>query len=204
MTSLLSQAGDYLPFFPKPAPRFVTERGTRVHGIIAEFDETPKVAHAAEMVRDAGYRRWDVSTPFPIHGMEESMGQRKTKLPYLVFGAAITGVIAAAAMQWFMNAFDYEFVVQGKDPMDWEAYLPVMFELGVLFSAFAALLGMLALNGLPRFNHPLFSSERFLSVSDDRFVIAIEADDPAFDPEETRALLERAGAVDIDLVEEAE
>lgn len=202
MTSLLSSAAEYLPFIPRPAPRYVTEEGTRVYGMVAEFTDTPSVVHAAEMVRDAGYTRWDVSSPFPIHGMEEAMGQKKTRLPYLVFGAAMAGVTAAVGMQFFMNAIDYRFIVQGKDPYAWEAYLPIIFELGVLFSAFAALIGMLALNGLPRFNHPLFTSERFLATGDDRFIVAIEADDPAFDPEATKKLLEDAGGVNIDLIED--
>lgn len=199
---MIASIPDYVPFLNRPTPRFVTEDGRRVHGMIAEFSTPADVYHAAEKVRDAGYERWDVNTPFPIHGMEEAMGVKTTRLPYLVFGAAISGVLGAAGMQWFMNAFDYPFIVQGKDPWAWEAYLPVMFELGVLLSAFTALGGMFAFNGLPRFNHPLFSSDRFLQTSDDRFVIAVEADDPSFDPDETRRLLESAGGSHIELIED--
>lgn len=204
MSSILSEIGHYLPGFPRPAPRFVTEDGRRVHGIVAEWHETPAVVHAAELVRDAGYKKWDLNSPFPIHGIEEAMGFAKTKLPYLVFGAAMTGVGGAALMQWFMNAWDYEFIVQGKPTDAYEPYVPIMFELGVLAAAFTALIGMLALNGLPRWNHPVFSSERFLGTSDDRFIIAIEADDPSFDPEATRALLEKAGGTNIGLILEDE
>lgn len=202
MTSLLANVGDYIPGFPRPTPKFVTEDGHRVHGIVAEYATPADVYHAAEKVRDAGYKKWDVHTPFPIHGMEEAMGVKRTILPLIVAGAAFTGVGLGLLMQYWMTAIDYEIVVQGKPYGAWEPFVPIMFEMGVLPSAFAALFGMLALNGLPRFNHPLFNSERFLKVSDDRFMICIEATDKNFDPEATRALLEQAGGTEIDLIED--
>jgi hypothetical protein len=119
-------------------------------------------------------------------------------------GAAITGVLTAIVLQWGTSDILYPMVVQGKPYDAWEPFVPIMFELGVLFTAFMCLFGMLALNGLPRFHHPLFSHERFLKVSDDRFIIAIEADDPKFDPVQTRALLEKAGGTHIALIEDAE
>lgn len=202
MASPLAIAAEYLPFVPRPAPKFVTEDGTRVHGIVAEFDTPADVYHAAEKVRDAGYKKWDVHTPFPIHGMEEAMGVKRTILPLVSFGAAVSGVIGALLLQYYTNAWDYEFVVQGKNPRDWEAYIPVTFELGILLCAFATLFGMFALNGLPRFHHPLFSHERFLKTSDDRFMVAIEAEDEKFDPDATRALLESAGGNEIEIIED--
>ncbi|MEL6330171.1 MAG: DUF3341 domain-containing protein [Planctomycetota bacterium] len=198
----LAAIPEYVPGMTRPAPRFVTEEGRRVHGMIAVFDDPPTVYHAAERVRDAGYRRWDLNSPFPIHGIEEAMGVKTTRLPYLVFGAALTGVAGAWLMQQFMNNWDYSFVVQGKPEGAWEPFLPIMFELGVLLSAFTALFGMLAFNGLPRFNHPLFNSDAFLKSSDNRFVIAVEADDKAFDPEQTRELLESVGASEIEIIED--
>lgn len=202
MAKLLAQAAEYLPMLPRSAPKFVTEHGNRVHGMVAEFTTPADVYHAAEKVRDAGYKKWDVHTPFPIHGMEEAMGQKRTILPLISFGAAVTGVVCALLLQYFTNAWDYQFVVQGKNPTDWEPFIPVTFELGVLLCAFATLGGMLALNGLPRFHHPLFNSERFLKTSDDRFMVAIEADDDKFDPDATRALLESAGGVEIEIIED--
>ena len=203
LSNITSAAADYFPMFVrKPAPRFVSESGKRVYGIVAEFSETPKVYHAAEMVRDAGYTKWDVLSPFPVHGMEHAMGVRPTKLPLIAVGAAIGGVAFAAFLQWFTSAFLYPMVVQGKPYGAWEPFMPIMFELGVLFTAFACLFGMLAFNGLPRFHHPLFGHERFYRVSNDRFMIAIEADDPSFDPDKARALLEKAGGTDITIIEE--
>ncbi|MEM0982655.1 MAG: DUF3341 domain-containing protein [Planctomycetota bacterium] len=200
LNDVLAAAPDYIPFLPKPKPRFVTEDGRRVHGVVAEFATPADVFHAAEKVRDAGFKRWDVNTPFPIHDMEEAMGMQRTKLPYIVFGHALLFVLLAWVMQQFMNNWDYYIVVQGKPSEDWEAYVPIMFELAVLISAFTALGGMLAFNGLPRFSHPLFSSDRFLATSDDRFIIGIEADDPSFDPEQTKKMLADAGGSEIDLI----
>lgn len=203
LSNITSAAADYFPMFVrKPAPRFVSESGKRVYGLVAEFSETPKVYHAAEMVRDAGYTKWDVYSPFPVHGMEHAMGVRPTKLPLIAVGAAIGGVAFAAFLQWITSAYLYPMVVQGKPYGAWEPFMPIMFELGVLFTAFACLFGMLAFNGLPRFHHPLFGHERFYRISNDRFMIAIEADDPGFDPDKARALLEKAGGTDITIVEE--
>jgi len=199
---------DYLPIFARPAPRFVSESGKRIYGVVAEFTEAPAFFHAAERCRDAGYTKWDAYSPFPVHGMEEAMGIKRTKLPLMAFGAAVTGVAFALLMQYFMNSdifgtsWNYAFIVQGKPPTAWEAYIPITFEFGVLFTAFTCLFGMLMLNGLPRFHHPLFNSERFLRVSNDRMIIAIEANDPAFDPDATRRLLEEAGGANIELIED--
>jgi hypothetical protein len=203
INTIKSAASDYFPMFVrKPAPRFVSETGNRVYGIVAEFSETPRVYHAAEMIRDAGYTRWDVHSPFPVHGMEKAMGIKSTKLPLIAMGAAVTGVLFAMLLQWGTSAYLYPMVVQGKPYGAWEPFMPIIFELGVLFTAFACLLGMMALNGLPRFHHPLFGHDRFYRVSNDRFMIAIEADDPSFDPKKTRALLEKAGGTDITIIEE--
>jgi hypothetical protein len=201
--SILSTAADYLPFLPRPMPRFVTERGNPVHGIAAEFENAPAVFHAAERIRDAGYTRWDVHAPFPIHGIEHAMGHGKTRLPYIVFAIAMGGALAGWAMQYWMTAVDYTgFTVQGKPYEAWEPFTMILFEIGVLSAAFASLIGMLMLNGLPRWNHPLFSSAKFLETSQGKFMIVVEAEDKAFDPDATRALLERAGGRGITLIED--
>jgi hypothetical protein len=170
---------------------YVTEAGVPVHGVIAEFANPAATYHAAEKVRDAGYSKWDVFSPFLLVGV-----------------GAMTGVTLAYLMQWWMSAVDYPLVTQGKPygslvgEGGWESFVPITFELGVLFSAFTALIGMLALNGLPRHHHPLMKKERFLRVSDDRFIICVEAADDKFDPEATRALLASLGGTNIDLVED--
>jgi hypothetical protein len=201
--SILSTAADYMPFIPKGRPQFVTENGHRVHGLIAEYDSAPAVFHAAEHIRDAGYKKWDVHAPFPIHGIEHAMGHKRTILPYIVFAVGLGGVFAGWLLQYWITAVDYTgFTVQGKPYGAWEPLTMVMFELGILHAAFAALIGMLMLNGLPRWNHPLFSSERFLGASQGRFIIGIEATDKSFDPEATRALLEKTGGRRIEIIED--
>lgn len=192
---------DYFPFIPRPAAKFVTEQGVEVHGVLAEFDTPAAVYHAAEVVRDAGFEKWDVHSPFPIHGMEDAMGMGKTKLPIIVACGAFTGTFLAWLMQYWMSAVDYPLVVQGKPPGAWEAFVPIIFEISVLLAAFTTLFTMLAMNGLPRFYHPLFKKDRFLRMSQDKFGIAIEAADPRFDPAQVRKLLADAGATHIELVE---
>ncbi len=186
---------------------YVTEAGEAIYGLMAEFDTPAALYHAAEKVRDAGYANWDTHSPFPVHGMEEAMGVKRTRLPALVAVCGLTGSGLAFLMQWWMSAVDYPLVKQGKPYGDltqggWQAFIPITFELGILFAAFTSILGMMAFNGLPRWYHPLLKKERFLSSSDHRFFVSIEAQDPKFDPDKTRALLEQAGAKSIELVEE--
>jgi len=181
---------------------FRTESGAVVHGVMAEFASAADVYHAAERVRDGGFSRWDVFSPFPIHGIDEAMGFKRTRLPLLVAVGGFTGVGLALLMQWWMSAVDYQIVVQGKPYGAWEPFVPITFELGVLFAAFTALIGMLAMNGLPRWNHPLLKNERFLRTSDDAFAIVIEAGDPKFEGGKTAQMLESLGASHVELVEE--
>jgi len=203
--TITNAAADYFPMLlQKSSPKFVTASGKPVFGIIAEFDETPDVFKAAKHVRDAGYTRWDVHSPFPIHDMEEAMGMKTTKLPLMAGCAAIAGVSTGALLQWGTSFVLYPTVVQGKPFEAWQPFVPIMFELGVLFTAFMCIFGMLALNGLPRWHHPLFSHDRFMRVGDDRFFIVIEASDPDFDPAKVKKLLEDAGGKHITLLEDAD
>jgi len=192
----------------------------RVHGYLAEFDNVQDLYHAAEHVRDAGYSRWDVHTPFPVHGMDAAMGNPRSILPKLVFCGGITGTTIAFILQtvtqtnfWgktlglnFVQEIveTYPTVVQAKPVDIWTlpAFFPVMFELTILFSAFTTLFGLLALMGLPRWNHPLFTSKRFAKFSDDGFFVCIEARDPKFSQDGTKALLEKAGGKNVELVED--
>jgi len=207
-TKLSDRLAEYFPGVRRSDPLYVTEEGRRVWGVTAEFTDPTVVYHAAEALRDAGYKKWDLHSPFPIHGIEEAMGIKRTILPFISFAAAMSGVAFSFFMQYYTNVWDYLFVVQGKpatpDNWAWEPFVPVLFELGILFCAFATLGGMLLFNGLPRWHHPVFNSDRFLKSSDDRFVIAIDATDDNFDPETTRALLEKSGGTDIELIEDDE
>lgn len=182
-----------------------------LYGLIAEFENVDSVLAAATKVRKAGYRRWDCLTPFPVHGMDHAMGVRPTILPWIVLIAGLTGLGSGLFLCWWSNAtsFDvpyairgYPFLISGKPTFSLPANIPVMFELTVLFSAIAAVVGMFVLNHLPRLNHPLLTVDRLRRVTQDRFFIAIEADDPEFDRDATEAMLREAGASAIEEVTE--
>ena len=161
-----------------------------LYGYLVEFDKVDELLAGAARVRDAGYTRWDAHTPFVIHGLDAAMGVRKTVLPYIVFVAGLTGTTAGILLQWWTNAVDYPFLISGKPLFSLPANIPVAFETTILFAAISALVGMLALNGLPQLSHPLFVNRSFKRATDDRFFISIEARDPLFDPTRTRELLE--------------
>lgn len=179
-----------------------TPEGKDLYGMMAEFANPRDTYHAAEKVRDAGFRKWDVYSPFPIHGIEEAMGLGRPLLPLVVASVGLTMACMGFIFQYFVSGIDYPLVHQGKPPAAWQPFVPITFEIGVLFTAFTALLGMLAFNGLPRWHHPLLCKERFLRTSDDKFIIAIEAADARFDPEQTRKMLEGAGATSVEWVED--
>lgn len=175
--------------------------------ILAEFTSAHDVLHAAEQVRDAGYVRWDTHTPFPVHGMDRAMGLKDSRLGWIVIVFALTGLSGAFVMMHWMNGIDYPTIVGDKPagaPGTLPSMVPIMFELTILLSAFGAVLGMLGLNRLPRHHHPVFASDRFRLASDDRFFISIEADDPKFDVDRTRALLQEAHAHTVEVIEEDE
>ncbi len=185
----------------------------RIYGIMAEFDDIPAVFEAAQKCRDHGFTRWDVYAPVPIHGIDEAMGLKRSKVAFCMGAGALTGLTIAFFIQfWFgagsklpgiLDVFSgYPINTAGKPFFAWEQAVPIMFELTVLLSAFATIGGMLAINGLPRWHHPLFKKDRFLRVSDDRLVIAVEAKDPKFDQKDTHAFLESLGGKHIELVEE--
>lgn len=164
------------------------------YALLAEFENVSDVLHAAGSVRDAGYRNWDVFTPFPVHGMDEAMGLRKSPVGWFTFLGGATGFTCGLLMIWWMNAYDYPLNVGGKPLFSPIFSFPVVYELTILLGAFGSLGGMMILNRLPRLHHPLFKSERFARVTNDKFFIAIEARDPKFNDVETRRLLETTGS----------
>lgn len=170
------------------------------YGFLAQYDDVTSLKRACEQVRDAGYTRWDAHSPFPVHGIDPAMGIQRTRLPYVFMTMGVLGYFAALTMQWWMNAFDYPYIISGKPPFSLPANIPVIFEVTVLFAAVSAFLVTLARNGLPRHHHPLFSSSAFKRATDDRFFIAIEAKDPRYHEIETRELLESTKAVLVEKV----
>ncbi len=173
-----------------------------LYGLLVEFDKVDELLVAARTVRDAGYTRWDAHTPFVIHGLDAAMGVKKTILPHLVFAGGLTGTVAGILLQWWTNAVDYPFLISGKPMFSLPANIPIAFETTILFAAITALVGMLALNGLPQLHHPLFRNRSFKRATDDRFFITIEAADPQFDPDTTRKLLESIGSGRVEEIED--
>ncbi|MBI3880182.1 MAG: DUF3341 domain-containing protein [Verrucomicrobia bacterium] len=170
--------------------------------LLAEFDNPAAAMHAAEKIRDAGFRRWDVHTPFPVHGMDDAMGLKDSKVGYFTFLGGITGFTSGMLMIWYMNGFDYRIVVGGKPLFSPLFPFPVCYELTILLSAFGSLFGMLFLNRLPRLYHPLLKNRRFAGATHDKFVIVVETADAKYSPTETRKLLEAAGSRHIEIVED--
>jgi hypothetical protein len=171
------------------------------YGLLAEFTSAAALLHACERVRDAGYTRWDAHSPFPVHGLDRALGLRPSRVPWAVLGGALLGASGGMLLQWWAATIAYPLVISGKPLFSYPAFVPITFELAVICGVVGGLLAMLHLNRLPRHYHPLFRSTRFERVSDDRFFISIEAADPRFDLEETRAWLASLGAASVEAVQ---
>lgn len=180
----------------------MSNRPVPIYGVIAEFESPGDLVGAARRAREAGYRRLDAYTPYPIHELTEALALPRTKLPMIVFAGGALGFGAALFMQWFASAVHYPLNIGGRPLASWPSFIPITFELTVLFSAFAAVLGMLGLNGLPMPYHPIFNAPRFVLASRDRFFLCIEAKDALFDVEKTSRFLATLGARVVSEVEE--
>jgi hypothetical protein len=174
----------------------------RVYGLLAEFERPEELVAAARGAREAGYRKMDAYTPFPIHGLSDALGFRGTKLPLVVLVGGLLGCATALGMQWFSATIHYPLNVGGRPLASWPSFIPITFELTVLFASVFAVLGMLGMNGLPMPYHPVFNAPRFAFASRDRFFLCIEARDPLFDAANTRDFLATLGAREIVEVEE--
>lgn len=171
-----------------------------LYGVLAEYDTPGELVEAARKVRDAGYTEFDCFSPFPVHGIDEAMGIKRTILPMIVFGGGCTGLIGGVFLQWWMNAYNWPWNISGKPAWSIPANVPIAFELTILLSVFATFFGMWILNKLPQVWHPFFRSERFGRVTDDAFLLGIEARDQRFELEGTTKLLNDAGAVAVEPV----
>ncbi len=173
----------------------------KLYGLLAEFDGPDELLKAARDAHAAGYRKMDAYSPMPIHDLSESMGYDKHRVPTIVLICAMLGACFGFGLQYWVSVIDFPLNVGGRPLLSWPSFIPVTFELGVLFSAFGALIGMLILNGLPRFYHPVFNVPNFERASGDGFFLCIETEDPKFDISETRAFLESLKAKKVDDVE---
>ena len=166
------------------------KREQPLFGLAAEFDSDHSVLKAAEQVYAAGFRRTDAFSPHPVEGLSEAIGFERTGMGLIVGLGGLFGAIGGYFMLWFANVIHYRWNIGGRPPNSWPAFIPITFELAVLCAALAAVIGMLALNGLPMPYHPMFNVPSFTLASRDKFFILIESSDPQFDVERTRAFLE--------------
>jgi len=169
--------------------------------LLVEFDSAASLTKAAEKLRDTGFKKFDCYSPFPIHGLNDAMGVKRSYLGFIVGAAAAIGLGGAFLMIYWMQVIDYPIVVSGKPYNSYQAYTPVIFAITVLLSAIATVVGMLALSGLPKFNHPLFDSKEFQRFSDDGFFVSIEIDDPQYDTQKTPGMLTSLGGKKLEVIE---
>jgi hypothetical protein len=167
---------------------------SRLWGLLAEFPDHESRRLAAHRVRAAGVSRLDAYSPFPLDAVADAIGVRRTRLGWAVLAAGITGAGTGYLLQWWTSAIAYPLNVGGRPLNSWPVFVPVMFELTVLFAALTAIIGTIVRSGLPRLHHPLFAVPAFERATTDGFFLSVEADDPQFDADRTRALLVETGA----------
>lgn len=173
----------------------------KTFGLLAEFKTPADILEAANRVRIEGFRQFDVHTPFPVHGLDAAMGAPASKVPWIVLAGGLTGGSCGLLLQWFCAAVDYPLIIGGKPFFSYQAFVPITFELTILLASFGAVFGMLALNKLPMFYHPVFRAPSFKRATDDRFFLSIECRDPKFDAARTRQFLEAIGGENITVLE---
>lgn len=168
---------------------------------MGEFAEPEQLLHAARAAYEAGYRKMDAYSPYAVEGVAEAIGFRKTRVPLVVLLGGIAGAVTAYGMQWYSAVISYPLNVGGRPLHSWPAFVPITFELTILFAAIGGMVGMLAMNGLPKPYHPVFNAPEFKRASQTRFFLCIEAEDHVFKAEEVREFFLSLGPVTVVEVE---
>jgi mono/diheme cytochrome c family protein len=171
-----------------------------LYGVLAEYDTPGELVEAARKVRAAGYTEFDCYSPFPVHGIDDAMGIKRTVLPVIIFFGGLAGTVGGLYLQWWCNASNWPWNISGKPAWSIPANIPIGFETTILLAVFTSFFGMWIANKLPQVWHPFFRSERFGRVTDDAFLIGVEARDRRFDGEATPKLLADAGAISVESV----
>ena len=161
-----------------------------IYGVMAEFDSPTALVNAARAARDKGYRKLDAYSPFPIGELSDVLDLHKNRLPLIVLAGGIVGGMVGYLMQYYVTVWDFPINIGGRPLHSWPAYIVITFEMTILLAAISAVMGLLALCGLPMFYHPAFNVPRFALASRNRFFLSIEATDPLFDARATSEFLE--------------
>ena len=161
-----------------------------IYGLMAEFDNPTALVHATRKATEAGYRKMDAYSPYPIEELAEALPHHRDWLPALVLAGGVLGLLVGVGLQYWASAIEYPMNVGGRPTASWPSFIPPAYETTILFAALAAVLGMVGLNGLPMPYHPVFNVDRFALASRNRFFLCIESRDPLFDPEKTVHFLE--------------
>ena len=169
-------------------------------GVVGEFTDPNAVTTAAEHIRDAGYRRWDIHTPYSVHGLDKAMGVKRSIITYISFVGMLFGLISALAIQWWTGAYDYKLNIGGKGFFNWEWSMPIDFELAILGTAIFTVIGLFGLCKLPTWYNRYQDDLSFMKATDDTFVVTIDGDDDRFSVEGTQDLLRRLGAANVHVV----
>ena len=174
----------------------------RIYGLLAEFKGPKELLNATKSIRDEGFIDFDCHTPFPVHGLDDAMGLKRSIVGYIVGIGCFLGASGGLLLQWWSSTIEYPIIISGKPFFSWQAYMIITFVLMILGGAFAALIGMFHLNKMPTFHHPLFNSTNFEKATDDTFFVSIEFKDPLFDIKDTKNFLESIGGENIEIIEE--
>jgi len=172
-----------------------------IYGLMAEFDDPHALVAAAKRTYAAGYRKVDTFSPYPIEEAWEAIGHNDRRLSRIVLAGGLTGLLTGIALQEWVHTIAYPINIAGKPLNSWPQFVPVCFELTILFAALSAVIGMVVLNGLPQPYHPVFNVERFSRASRDRFFLVVEAADPKFDRKQTAEFLKGLSATEVNEVE---
>ncbi len=175
----------------------MTEPNTKNVGVVGLYDDTHALLNAAEHVRDAGFTRWDCHTPFPVHGLDRAMGLKSSPVPTIAILSGFAGLVAAVVLTGGLNAIHYPIRIAGKPMLSWQAFMPIYFELFVLFAALAIMGSLFLFCRLGRWHSPLHDSDIMQEITGRRFAVVLEASDATYSEENAKALLQETGCSDI-------